>query len=267
MIIDFHTHIFPEKIAERTMKSLIAASNYPHFTDGTAKGLYKSMQEAKVDYSVNLPILTNPESFYRTLDHLLTERKAFDKIISFAAIHPRCEDIPDKIAVIKQAGFIGIKLHPLFQNEPIDSEKSEFLIDLAAKAGLLIMIHPGFDISFPECKHAEPKKIVRMLEDVKPKGVILAHMGALEYWEEVEDTVCGRDVYFDTSFSTHLLGEKNFVRLVKKHGVEKILFGTDSPWCDQKSYVELINSFSSLTSEEKQMILYKNGAKLLKIEV
>ena len=267
MIIDFHTHIFPPKIAAGAIRSLKATSGYQNFTDGTAEGLLKSMEAGGVALSVNLPVLTNPDSFFKTLEHLERDNAGEKRIISFAAIHPRCDDIAGKIDLISQMGFKGVKLHPLFQDEPIDSDRTEYLIDCASKRGLLTMIHPGFDVSFPDMKHAEPEKIVRMLEDVKPEGVILAHMGALEYWDEVSDMLCGRNVFFDTSFSMHLLGEEKFVSLARKHGVDKVLFGTDSPWRDQKDYVDMLNGFSSLTAEEKQKIFYLNAAKLLNAEV
>lgn len=268
MIIDFHTHIFPQKIAYNAIKALKATSGYHNFTDGTAEDLKKSMRSSGVDVSVNLPVLTNPDSFFKTMEHLEADSREDNKrIVSFAAIHPRCDDIEDKIRFIVERGFKGIKLHPLFQDEPIDSDKTERLVDCASRAGLITMIHPGFDVSFPDLKHAEPKKIVRMLEEVKPSNVVLAHMGALEYWDEVYDTVCGRNVYFDTSFSMHILGEKKFVKLVVKHGANKVLFGSDSPWRDQSDYVNMLKGFSSLSDEDKEKIFYKNAAKLLDFEV
>lgn len=267
MIVDFHTHIFPEKIAYRAINALKASSGYDNYADGTAAGLIDSMDEAGIDISVNLPILSKPESFESTLAHLIEANEREKRIISFAAIHPRCDDIEDKINIIKQAGFIGIKLHPFFQNEPLDSEATMRLVDLASKAGLVTMIHPGADASFPNVLVADPPKIVRLLEDVKPENVILAHMGAMEFWDEVCDMIAGRDVYFDTSFSIDIMGRDRFLKILKKHGADRVLFGTDSPWKSQKLYVELIQNESALTDEEKQKILYKNATKLLKLKV
>ena len=267
MIIDFHTHTFPKKIAYNAINALKSTSGYDNFTDGTIEDLKTSMIKSGVDISVDLPILTNPNNFFKMIGHVETDTAGERKIISFAPIHPACEDIDDKLNTIVEMGFKGIKLHPYFQNEPIDSDKTEYLIDRASKAGLITMIHSGADVSFPDCDHATPERIIRMLDDVKPKNVVLAHMGAMEYWDEVNDLICGRDVYFDTSFSMHILGEKKFCALVKKHGVDRVLFGTDSPWRDQKDYVDTFNGFSLLTAEEKQKILYKNAVKLLDLEV
>ena len=211
MIVDIHTHIFPDRIAERAVEALKASSGYNNYADGTAQGLLDSMDEAGIDISVSQPILVKPESFDKTLAHLIEANARERRIISFAAIHPRCEDIEDKIKVIKEAGFRGIKLHPFFQNEPLDSDATMRLVDLASKAGLVTMIHPGADASFPNVLVADPPKIVRLLEEVKPKKVILAHMGAMEFWDEVLCEIAGRDVYFDTSFSLDVMGRDRFL--------------------------------------------------------
>lgn len=63
MIIDFHTHIFPDKIAGATIEKLSKASDSKAYTDGTKDGLQKSMEESGVDISVVLPVATKPQQF------------------------------------------------------------------------------------------------------------------------------------------------------------------------------------------------------------
>ncbi|MCA5964652.1 hypothetical protein LC724_36370 [Blautia sp. RD014234] len=63
MIIDFHTHIFPDKIAGATIEKLSKASDSPAYTDGTKDGLKRSMEESGVDISVVLPVVTKPQQF------------------------------------------------------------------------------------------------------------------------------------------------------------------------------------------------------------
>lgn len=63
MLIDFHTHIFPDKIAKRTIDALAANSKSTPYTDGTAAGLIEHMNLSKADICVNLPVLTKPEQF------------------------------------------------------------------------------------------------------------------------------------------------------------------------------------------------------------
>ena len=46
MVIDFHTHAFPEKIAEKTLGLLAKLSQVEPETNGTVSGLLSSMDEA-----------------------------------------------------------------------------------------------------------------------------------------------------------------------------------------------------------------------------
>ena len=63
MIIDFHTQIFPDKIAEKTIESLGSLAGVQAASDGTLQGLSKSMKEAGVDVSAIMPVCTKTEQF------------------------------------------------------------------------------------------------------------------------------------------------------------------------------------------------------------
>ena len=63
MIIDFHTHIFPDKIAARSIEALSKVSGVKAATDGTLNGLLVSMERSGVDLSVILPVVTKPSQF------------------------------------------------------------------------------------------------------------------------------------------------------------------------------------------------------------
>lgn len=58
MIIDFHTHIFPDKIAGRTLGYLSGIFGASPFAGGTHTGLCDSMKKAGVDVSISLPAVT-----------------------------------------------------------------------------------------------------------------------------------------------------------------------------------------------------------------
>ena len=60
MLIDFHTHCFPDKIAHSAINKLsFASGGLKNYTDGTYIGLKNSMQKNNVDISVVLSIATN----------------------------------------------------------------------------------------------------------------------------------------------------------------------------------------------------------------
>ena len=63
MIIDFHAHAFPEKIAASTVSALAKKGNVPAYSDGTVNGLLEKMNAAGIDIALNLPVLTKPTQF------------------------------------------------------------------------------------------------------------------------------------------------------------------------------------------------------------
>ena len=98
MVIDFHTHIFPDKIATRTIESLGTIAGINAATDGTLNGLLDSMQRNGVDQSVIMPVCTRAEQF----DSINTFAKKVNdkyegKLISFGGIHPDCEKPKEKL--------------------------------------------------------------------------------------------------------------------------------------------------------------------------
>ena len=116
MVIDFHTHIFPDKIAAKSIAHLEEASGIMAATDGTLQGLLNSMEKNNVDLSVILPVVTKPSQF-ETVNQFAAEvnRKYNGKLISFGGIHPDSEDYKAELDKIKELGLIGIMLHPDYQ--------------------------------------------------------------------------------------------------------------------------------------------------------
>ena len=277
MIIDFHAHTFPDKIADAALSKLRAASHTISFTNGTASGLRESMKEASIDWSVVLPVATNPlkvESI-NDLSAALTER---DGLVYFGCIHPDMENQKEEIARIARMGLKGIKIHPVYQGVDIDDLRFLRSLDAAAEHNLIVVTHNGDDIGFPGVVHCTPQMTRNALKQVGSVKLVLAHMGGWKNWESVADALLDTSVYLDTAFSLgalvqseprhyspeeeRLLSEEDFCALVRAFGAQRILFGTDSPWSDQKKEVEAI-SVLPLTADEKKRIFSENAKQLL----
>ncbi|MBQ1518990.1 MAG: amidohydrolase family protein, partial [Ruminococcus sp.] len=54
-------------------------------------------------------------------------------------------------------------------------------------------------------------------------------------------------------------------RIIRKQGADKVLFGSDCPWDDPANEIAMIEDLP-LTSEEKEMIFYRNAEKLLGVK-
>jgi len=95
--------------------------------------------------------------------------------------------------------------------------------------------------------------------------MIYAHMGGWMFWDDVERLIIGENVFLETSYTLGLISDERFVRMVRNHGIERVLFGTDSPWRSQKEDVEKILSLP-FTDAEKERLLYKNALNLLGLD-
>ena len=262
MIIDFHTHMFPDKIAKGTLDFLEGVCKVTPYTDGTYEGLKASGERAGVDISVALPAVTKVSqipSINRFASSYLE-----GPVISFGGIHPESENYKQELQEIKSLGMKGIKLHPDYQEMYFNDIRYKRLVSYASELGLITVVHAGRDPKCPEDVHCTPQMALELIREVAPENMVLAHLGGNEMWDDVEEYLVGQDVYFDTGVVLGKIPDEQFVRIVRTHGADKILFATDSPWAGQKEFIELLSGMP-LTEEVKDQIFYKNACSLLAI--
>ena len=259
-MIDFHTHIFPDIIAGKTLQILQSKSRMTSYAEGTSKDLLRSMEESDIELSVVLPVVTKPSQFESI--NRFAEQFCGDKLLSFGGIHPDSDNYKEELRYLKDHGFIGIKLHPDYQETFIDDIQYKRIISYASELGFIISVHAGFDPGYPDCVHCTPDRARKVIEELKPPKMVLAHMGGFKRWDAVEQELVGLDVWLDTAVVFKYIDDKQFIRICRNHGVEKILFATDSPWLDQKEAVRYMKRMD-LSEEEKQLIFSENAKKLL----
>lgn len=268
MVIDFHTHIFPEKIAARTIEKLETIANVRAFTDGKEASLTASMEEAGVDISIVLPVVTRPEQFHTINDFaaLLNEKYAEQRyrLISFGGIHPDTLNYKRELRVIKDLGLRGIKLHPDYQDTYFDDIKYMRILDYASELGLISVVHAGVDIGFPDHVRCSTERIRKVIETVAPERMVLAHYGGFGLWDEVAEWIAGGNLYLDTAYIFGFIQDASFLQILQKHGADKILFATDSPWSGQKESLAYLRNLP-LDSEDLNQILGQNACRLLQL--
>ena len=269
MIIDFHTHIFPEKIAQKTIDALAVSSSSTPYTNGTTSGIISHMEKSGVDVSVSLPVLTKPTQFDSVVAFAMEVNEIFKdkerKIISFAGIHPKCEDIKGKMALIKKRGFLGVKIHPDYQDTYIDDQGYIDILNEAKTNDLIVVTHSGVDDGYKgKPVKCPPKLVSKVIDKTGHKKFVLAHYGGNRLYDDVLKYICGKDVYIDTAYTFPHIEERYFREILKRHGEDRILFATDSPWQDMKNNICALKSFN-LGKEIEDKIFYKNAIKLLNL--
>jgi predicted TIM-barrel fold metal-dependent hydrolase len=93
--------------------------------------------------------------------------------------------------------------------------------------------------------------------------MIAAHMGGLYFWDEVLDTLAGKDLYLDTSSALPFMQPKILKQIIAKHDPSKILFGSDYPLNTPQKELELLEQIPWLSTAAKERIYGLNCADLL----
>ena len=158
MVIDIHTHTFPDRLAATTIPKLEQASHTRSFSDGTNAGLAASMARAGVNCSVVLPVATAPKQVVHVNDcsAQINERFPETGVFSFGCIHPDFSDYRSELARVASLGLKGIKLHPIYQGVDFDDIRTLRVLDRAAELGLIVLSHAGLDVGFPGVVHVTP---------------------------------------------------------------------------------------------------------------
>lgn len=260
-IIDIHTHIFPDELAARAVKQLAGRSGETACLDGTAVGLEESMRRNGINLGVTQPVSTKA-SQVASINTFAIELNRRPTLINFGTLYPDYEGNAAEIERLKTAGIKGVKFHPDYQNFFVDEDRMFPLYRQMADAGLIAFFHAGIDIGLPPPVHCTPARLITVLDRVPDLTVVAAHFGGFKMWDDVEKHLIGRNLWMDTSYTLAWLPAERFVKMARKHGVEKIVFGSDSPWADQGEEIKL-HAESGLTEPELAAVFYDNAARLL----
>ena len=263
MLIDFHTHAFPEKIAAKAMEKLsLASGGLNYYTNGTSFDLMRLMNECKVSKTVVLSIATNAEQQKKVNDFAVSINNN-QNVFAFGSVFPDAPDVLFELERIKDMGLKGVKLHPDYQRFNVDDPKMKPIYKKIGELGLVTVFHAGQDFGFPPPYGATPQKLEKALWWFS-SPVIAAHFGGIGYAKEVLERLCGKDVYIDTSFSQGVIPRYYAQKIIEAHGADKIVFGSDCPWHTPSMELKLLDTLE-ISQADFEKITHKNAERLLGI--
>lgn len=263
MIIDFHTHCFPDKIAQRAVDSLAKAAALVPISDGTADGLLSTMKADKVDVSVVLNIATNPHQ-QASVNNFAAELNKKSRLIAFGSVHPDAEDALDELERIAGMGIKGVKFHPEYQNFFVDDDKMRPIYKKISQLGLITVFHAGVDYGFAAPYKCMPESMAKALKWFD-SPVVAAHWGGIMCHEDVLKHLCGLPIYFDVSFGYGTVALPMVKKILEKHGIDKLLFGSDSPWHKPSDDMRVLDALE-LDEADINKICCGNALELLRIQ-
>ncbi|MBM4032357.1 MAG: amidohydrolase [Planctomycetes bacterium] len=259
--VDFHTHAFPDGLAAKAIATLEAQPGNPKAVlDGTLGGLLRSMDAAGIETSVVACIATKPEQFPSILNWCRSI--ASERIVPFPSFHPFDPAALARIDAVREAGLKGIKLHPYYQGFDMDDPRLLPIYEALQESGLLHLSHTGFDTAFPRIRKCDAVRVLRLLDRFPRLRLVTTHLGGWQDWGETRRHLLGRPIYMEISYSLEFMDDAAARELLLGHPKEYLLFGTDSPWSDQKRTVERVLSLG-LGAEREAALLHDNARRLL----
>ena len=258
-IIDVHTHIFPEKIASKATASIGDFYALDMATVGLRNLLEAEMENAGIRHCFLLSTATVKSQVKPINDFLIeTMKTSSDKFTAFGTIHIETDDPIEEVDRIRNNGITGIKFHNDFQHFAVDDPRIFPVYEKAQAERIPIMFHAG-DKRY---NYTNPDKFVKISKLFPDLIVIASHFGAYSEWDKIDDEYLNTNLYFDTSSALFALPFDKAKEIIKRHGEDKFLFGSDFPMWLASNELKNIEKLD-LSEETLEKILFKNAEKLL----
>ena len=247
---DFHTHCFPDRIAERAMATLTEGFGSNPYHKGTFSDLTEFETACGVDGFAIQNIATNAHQMRSVNDFAASCVREY--IVPFGSVFPDAPDALDELERIKSLGLKGVKFHSEYQGFEVDDPKMIPIYRKISELGLNVLFHCGADPVFKPPFRCVPDKIRNAVKYLDT-NVICAHWGSVMMYDEVIRYLLDADVYFDTSYAYGLINKDTALRIIDSHGIDRMLFASDSPWHSPADEIKLIESLG-LTDNEKEKL-------------
>lgn len=254
-IADAHTHIYPNKIAEKAVRAVGDFYNIPMTGGGTAEDLIASGSRIGTSYYLICSVATRPEQVSSITAFIAEECNKHPQFIGLGAYHQDVEKPDVLLETAASLGLRGIKLHSDFQRCNIDDPKMMPIYGMLCDLELCVLFHMGDD----RYDFSAPKRLANVLNKYPKLKCIAAHFGGYQRWKEAKEYLAGagENLYFDTSSSLPFLNKDQAVEMIYEFGPERMMFGTDFPmWTHEDEIARILNL--SLPDFVNDQIFFEN---------
>jgi predicted TIM-barrel fold metal-dependent hydrolase len=240
LVIDAHVHIGPFR-------------NF-HIPDNGIEGVVAAMDSLGVDVSVMSAHASISADYTIGNDIVIDAAARFPgRILGYCAVNPNYADsMADELErCFEHTAFRGIKLHPeLHGNHALDSRQYSAVWEFASRRRLPVLSHSffagdGLDV------------FARIAESYPDVQLILGHAGQDFGIDSVIDLAAGyENIWLDLCGPLSLDGAVE--KLAHALGPDRILFGSDLPFCDGALQLGTL-LYSRLDPSQVEAIAGKNA--------
>jgi predicted TIM-barrel fold metal-dependent hydrolase len=231
--------------------------------DGTVTGLLRAMDEASIDMSCALAIANLARTVARTNEFVGgLDRSRF---VPFGTVHP---DLPvsENIRLLEDNGIRAVKLHPIFQQLSLVDPRVIEIMQALAERDFVVLTHAGAGGDAAATERGAPSNVAALVAVVPDLTLIACHFGGYHLLDDAEREVVGRRVVLETSWppTVGALDGDQVATIIRAHGTDKVVFGSDWPMADPVAEMKAIRSWG-LAAPDEAAVLGGNLARLLKI--
>ncbi len=224
-IIDAHTHIYPDKIAQKATEAIGDFYGLGMRGIGTAGNLINEMHKAGVSLSLICSCATTPHQVASINDSIHAACALHPEFFGLGTLHQDMKDPYAEIDRIISLGLHGVKLHPDFQKLNIDDPKMMPVYEYLTEKGLPVLFHTGDN----RYDYSAPKRLKRVVEAIRGFKCTAAHFGGYQAWAEAAECLTDENIYIDTSSSMAFIDGAYALALIDKFGTDRCMFGSDFP--------------------------------------
>ncbi|MBQ2865631.1 MAG: amidohydrolase family protein [Clostridia bacterium] len=259
-IIDIHTHIYPDDIAQKATDSVRNFYQIGDFSmNGTADMLLKRGAQAGISQFVILPVAIRPDRVQHINDFIWEQAQLHDCFIPFGTVHAAMDGLTDEVERLLSRGVKGIKIHPDSQRFGIDDPRL-FPMYEAIRGRVPVLLHMG-DHRY---NYSHPVKLRKMLDMFPGLNAIAAHFGGYSMYETACELLRDTDCVMDISSSMMFMDPGVPEKYINLYGAERMAFGSDYPmWDPLKEVGQFLDL--DLTDAQKEQIAWKTATRILKL--
>jgi predicted TIM-barrel fold metal-dependent hydrolase len=280
--VDVHTHIYEERYREKLIDETLLMPGADELklirgSDGRFSSLQKSADENNISKFFILPVVKEPKAIERINEFYYNESTADSRAVLCGTVcpgHPRLKEILD---VLKSRGAKMIKLHSMLQGIDILDDPTLELLEEIEQAGFPVIFDtarvpqkyfgPDNSLKF----RTEPEKLIKLNTLLPGLKIVAAHGGGVLITDRERKSLIGSGIYIEisTSFNTcdwpaNHYGQsiENLAYLLNNHDQDKLFFGSDSPWRNQRTEIEELISLhvqDKITGEQMENIFWRNA--------
>jgi uncharacterized protein len=283
-MIDGHTHLFHPKVVANVKQRVDLVQQLRLNTEGAETRLGTAPLEASLRRGKFRGCLVLPTALAHDVEKvnaaLYQDLRASDLLFPAGTLHPQNPANRNELLKFKARNIRAIKLCSFSQRFALDDAAIVSMFELIQamnseeNGGFFVVLDTLYNAHHffgSQPKHTTtPQLVGRLVRQFAGINFIAAHMGGLSapFDEVVSHLPPMENLFLDTSNAAHVMTEQQFVTLLKRHGPEHIVFGTDWPWFRHDEEIRTISRLlerAGFNEDRQELVFSANMAGLMGI--